>query len=84
MAGAPIRRQPVAQADPQTARNRQPRLEADPCGGCRIVGESLLSSAGFPRRLENAPLLIEAFRRPPLHLPAALRSVNVYENPAVR
>jgi hypothetical protein len=65
--GDATRRQPVAQAAPQIAQIRQPRPRVDPCGGGHIVGEPPLGSGGFRRRLENAPLWIEAFRRPPLH-----------------
>src|SRR5229473_6015376 len=60
-----IQRQPVAQADPQIARTQQPRLRVDPSGGCHIAVESPLCPEGFLRRLENAPLWIEALRRPP-------------------
>jgi hypothetical protein len=33
--------QPLVEDDPQTARNRQPRREADHCAGCRIVFSQL-------------------------------------------
>jgi hypothetical protein len=74
------RRHPVAQAAAQTARTRQPRLEADPCVGGHIGSWPPRAFGGFPRRPENAPLWIEAIRHPPFyHLPVAPHSINVME-----
>ena len=72
------------QGDPQTARIRQPRLRADPCGRGHI-GIELLGPGGLRQRGGNALLWAEAFRRPRLYrLPSAPHSVNVYEKPTVR
>ena len=63
----------------RTARGRQPRLRVDPVGERHIAGGPLLGSEGFRRRCENAPLWIEALRRPPLYsLPPAPHSANAY------
>src|ERR1700724_1169567 len=78
------RLRPLVRDDLQTAQNRQPKPGAGPCGESRIALRSR-GLGGFRRRGENAALLPEAFRRPPLY---TFRPVpdptNVYGNPAVR
>src|ERR1700682_3122285 len=60
------RLRPLVQDDPQTAPHRQPKPGAGTGVGSRI-GSRSLGPGGFRRRGENAPLLPEAFRRPPLY-----------------